>query len=64
MMHKINAVLLCRHLRCHNSRPFPAATVLISDFGCADDEAAGDDSDGEHNPSPNVDTQAGHPKGT
>ena len=38
--------------------------MLNSDFSFADEVAAVEDSDGEHNPSPNVDTQAGHPKGT
>ena len=35
----------------------------MSDLGCADEEAAGEKSDGGHNPAPSVDTQAGHPKG-
>jgi hypothetical protein len=41
-----------------------AWVVLISDFGYADEEAAGEYSDGEQSPSASTDTQAGHPKGT
>ena len=37
--------------------------MLNSDFGFADEVAAVEDSDGEHNPSPSADTQAGHPMG-
>ena len=36
----------------------------MSDFGYADEEAAGEKSDGEHSPTPSTDTQVGHPKGT
>jgi len=36
----------------------------MSNFGCADEEAAGEKSDGEHSPTPSADAQAGHPKGT
>ena len=35
----------------------------MSDLGCADEEAAGEKSDGEHNPTPSADTQVGHLKG-
>jgi hypothetical protein len=37
--------------------------VLTSDLGCADEEVAGEKSDGEHSLAPSADTQAGHPKG-
>ena len=35
----------------------------MSNFGCADEEAAGEKSDGERSPTPSADTEAGHPKG-
>ena len=35
----------------------------MSDLGCADEDAAGEKSDGEHSPAPSAKTQAGHPKG-
>jgi len=38
-------------------------TILTSDLGCVDEEAAGEKSDGEHSPTPSADTQVGHPKG-
>ena len=34
----------------------------MSNFGCADEEAAGEKSDGECSPTPSADTEAGHPK--
>ena len=37
--------------------------VLISNFFCADDGAAGDDSGGERSPSPSAGGWADHPKG-
>ena len=36
----------------------------MSNLGCADEEAAGEKSGGEHSPTPSTDTQVGHPKGT
>ena len=36
----------------------------MSNLGCADEEAAGEKSDGEHSPTPSVDTKVGHPNGT
>ena len=38
--------------------------VLTSDLGCADEEVAGEKSDGEHSPTPSADTQVRHRKGT
>ena len=35
----------------------------MSNFGCADEEATRERSDGERSPTPSADTEAGHPKG-
>ena len=37
--------------------------VLILNLDCADEEAAGERSDGEQSPTPSANTEAGHPKG-
>ena len=37
--------------------------VLMSNLGCADEEAGEDRSDMEHNPTPSTDTQTGNPRG-
>ena len=58
------ALLYCQHNPKNLALRKIAWVVLIPDFCCADEEVAGEDSDGEHSPSLSADNQAGHLKGT
>ena len=52
-------------MRCYAANQVPVCSYeILYDLGCADEEAAEEKSDREHNPTPSADTQTGHLKGT